>query len=436
MIESLADIEALTLQCRSEQSKEYITEAVLCYRSGAYRAAIVSVWIAVVFDLIDKIRELALSGDASARALEKKYETYLQQIDVGNEQGITSALEFERNILFTCVDTLQLFDRQQFIDLQRLREDRHRCAHPSFQKIGEPYRPSAEQARLHLRNAVLHVLSEPPVQAKAALVQLVKIVGSAYFPEDGGKALTQLKSTALQRATPSLVRGFVDQLLFDFFDEKSVLFYNKNVIAALSAVFEMYPAAVEERLAKQLSKVVRDVPDKKFAAAVVLVGRLAFAWALLDQPARDKLIEYIRNARTSELIKVLFAVSGVATLQPEVASRVSRLNLEELGDAIVSHRLGALGKSRALELLSQVKSWGAANDVINRTVLPIFGELNKADVERIIKMPVETGADLPGAHSYQLLIDEVRKTKMFAEPELDLLLEENRASYLVPKEET
>ena len=78
MIESLADIEALLLRCRSEQSKEYVSEAVLCYRSGAYRAAIVGTWIAVVFDLMDKIRELALSGDGAAVTLQTQYERYLE----------------------------------------------------------------------------------------------------------------------------------------------------------------------------------------------------------------------------------------------------------------------------------------------------------------------------------------------------------------------
>lgn len=97
--ESLADIEALTLRCRSEESKSYIAEATLCYRAGAHRAAIVSTWIAVVFDLVDKIRDLALSGDAAARELESRFQTYVEQLNEGNQQGVAKALEFEREIL-------------------------------------------------------------------------------------------------------------------------------------------------------------------------------------------------------------------------------------------------------------------------------------------------------------------------------------------------
>jgi hypothetical protein len=45
------------------RARSYLREAVDCYNAGLYRAAIVTTWVAVVFDLIEKIRELALSGD-------------------------------------------------------------------------------------------------------------------------------------------------------------------------------------------------------------------------------------------------------------------------------------------------------------------------------------------------------------------------------------
>ena len=220
----------MVLQCRSDQSREYISEAVVCWhRSGAYRAAIVATWIAVVFDLVDKIRELALSGDPNAKVLEQQYETYLQQIEQGNEQGIKSTLQFERDILTTCKKDLQLFDQQQFRDLERLREDRHRCAHPSFQEVGQPYHPSAEQARLHLRNAVVHVLAQAPLQGRSAITALRILVSSTYFPTDTVLALTQLESSPLNKPSDALVRGFVDDILFGFFDKLHPLYHNTRV---------------------------------------------------------------------------------------------------------------------------------------------------------------------------------------------------------------
>lgn len=436
MTESLADIEALALQCRSEQSRGYVAEAVLCYRAGAYRATIVNTWIAVVFDLIDKIRELALAGDGAAKGLEQQYETYLQQIDKGNSQGVKSALEFERDILTTCKNALQFFDQQQFIDLARLREDRHRCAHPSFQRVGLPYHPSAEQARLHLRNAVVHVLAQPPIQGKAALAQLKSLVSSSYFPTETEKAVTQLKNSALENPSDALIRGFIDQLLFGFFDQNSPLFAKRQVTAALSASLQMYRPTVEQRMAKDLNSIARDVSDKLFTGVVALVAVVDSCWGILELPARDKVIQFIRTGNGAEVVKWLSALSDIPQLQADVQGRVARLTFEELSDGIDAYRLGSLGKARALEFLSQSKSWIRTNEVINKTVLPLFEALDAADIERIIRFSVETGADIPGAASFEKLIDRVRQVGMFALEDLNRLLSENSARYLVPQLET
>jgi hypothetical protein len=320
VIESLADIEALSLRCRSDQSKEYVAEAIRCYKAGAYRAAIVSTWFAVVFDLIDKIRELAVSGDAAAKALETKYETYIVQIEQNNAMGIKSALEFEREILETCRDQLQFFDPQQFIDLTRLREDRHRCAHPSFQKIGIPYYPSAEQARVHIRNAVVYVLAQPPVQGKAALAQLKALVGSAYFPTETKKAVAQLENSDLKNATDALVRGFIDQLVFCFLTKGDSLFLKHQVFAAVNASFELYPALVEVRLKKQLNKAIRNVPDEQFPGAVAMVAFVTIASSILEQTSIDKIVTFIAEGPSEDVLGLLEPLSQIKELRPAVAA--------------------------------------------------------------------------------------------------------------------
>src|SRR3712207_8471465 len=48
---------SLVLRCRSEQARQYIAEAVACYRAGAVRACIVATWVAVVYDFVHKLRE-------------------------------------------------------------------------------------------------------------------------------------------------------------------------------------------------------------------------------------------------------------------------------------------------------------------------------------------------------------------------------------------
>jgi hypothetical protein len=77
---ALADLDELILLCRDEKASLYIQEAVSCYRSAAYRSAIVATWIAVCYDIIDKLRELALAGDQEAAAQVRRLKTHEQKI--------------------------------------------------------------------------------------------------------------------------------------------------------------------------------------------------------------------------------------------------------------------------------------------------------------------------------------------------------------------
>lgn len=433
-MENLADIEALALRCRSDESKSYIAEAIRCYRASAYRAAIVNTWIAIVFDLIDKIRELSLSGDAKAKELETRYEMYIDQIQKGNTQGIKSALEFERSILNLCKDELQFFDSQQFTDLVRLREDRHRCAHPSFQHVGIPYHPSAEQARLHIRNAIVYVLAQPPVQGKAALAELKVLVSSAYFPDNKQKAVAQLESSSLRNATSSLIKGFVDQLVLGFLNDQDSLFLRTQTIAALNGAFELYPVMVEERLTKQLNKVIRDIPDHNFPSAVCLVAYVEQAWSVIDQVSKDKVSEFIKDGPVDDVLCVLIHLAQFDEIRSVVAKRINTLEFDELDKAINSHNIGNLGKARAISLLAGARSWNSVNEIFSKLVLPVFESLVREDITRIIRMPTETGADLRGATGYRLFIEKVRESGVVEDHELNQLLNENNASYLVPQQ--
>ncbi len=433
MIEALSDLDALALQCRQEQSKEYVAEAIRCYKAGAYRATIVSTWIAVVFDLIDKIRELAVSGDQSAKQLESQYEAYIAQIAQNNSAGLKGALEFEREILESCRDKLQFFDPQQFIDLERLREDRHRCAHPSFQRSGVPYYPSPEQARLHLRNAISHVLAQPPVQGKAALATLKTLVASAYFPTDDKSALVQLESSELKTATEAMIRGFVDLLVFNFLTDGDPLFLKRQALAALNATHVLYPAMVEERLKKQLNKGIRDVPDAHFPGAAAMVAVVKVAPPALDAASVSKIAKFVEEGPTSQVLPLLEPLSAISTILPSVKTRVEGLTIDELSQAVSTHRMSLLAKERALHFLSQVRSWDKANEVFSKVVLPVFECLTQQDVERVIRMPVESGADLPGATAYRLFIEKVRKAKLLEESDLNALLAANGSGYLLPQ---
>lgn len=69
---NLTDLDELLENVRLSHSKSYIQEAIISYRSGAYRSSIIATWIAICVDIIEKIRELDATNDKAANELNLK----------------------------------------------------------------------------------------------------------------------------------------------------------------------------------------------------------------------------------------------------------------------------------------------------------------------------------------------------------------------------
>ena len=72
MSSHLTDLDELSQKVKNFHSRNYIDEAIKSYRAGAYRASLISTWVAVCVDIIEKIKELALTEDAAAVILADK----------------------------------------------------------------------------------------------------------------------------------------------------------------------------------------------------------------------------------------------------------------------------------------------------------------------------------------------------------------------------
>jgi hypothetical protein len=251
----LRDLDELVQGCKDQEARSYIAEAVTCYKAGAFRACIVATWIAVVFDLIAKIRELSLSGDAEAQRIIQELTTWQPLIERGDMASIRKSLELEHEIVNIANDKFGFFDGIQVLDLGRLQDDRNRCAHPTFQGSDQPYGPSAELARTHLVHAVNHVLSQPPVQGKAATEHILKSVKSQFFSIELEAAKTQLRSAGLERPRDSLVRSVADHLLFGFLEGERDLKGRHQTAAAIRALYELHPGHSEPRIRRALNTV-------------------------------------------------------------------------------------------------------------------------------------------------------------------------------------
>jgi hypothetical protein len=426
----LTDLEKLVLECRDDHSQSIIMEAVRSYQGGAFRSAIIATWIAVVFDLIGKIRELALAENTVASDLENRISTYIDQIHENNQQGLTSALRFEREIIEICKDALGFFDEYEANELQRIQEDRNKCAHPSFHKVGVAFKPSAELARLHLKTAIAYVLSRPPLQGREAVAQLRKIVSSELFPSETEKAAEQLKKFGLENPSEATIRACCDALLFEFFDDSSTLYRSPNASTAANALQHLFPGVAQERIAHDLEKIIKNTADDEFIWTFTLLVLVDGSVDGISSPEKDKILTFIETIDLQKHAFLIAAASEVSGLQEKLQERIDEADDNEIKALIAHSALHGFVVNNVLNSLQEATNWPMANSIFSELVFPIFDSLTRDDVIRVIRMPEEHGTDLIGAFNFDAFVDRVKESGLVDPDTLKTTLNEVGAESL------
>lgn len=330
---SLVDIDELALRCRDEQARAYIREAVACYKANAFRSCIVATWNAIVFDFLHKLRELDLTGDKKAKQHLEKFNA----IRLAGEKRLLDALAFERDILKLAAEDFELLTSLEIIDLSRIQADRNRCAHPSMQSAEEPYEPTAELARTHLRNAVTLMLEREPVQGKAAFDLICSDVKSVHFPTSHEEAKTFFKHGLLKRAKQSLVSSLIKGITVSNLNENLPLREQKRQLAAIGGILSLYRNYAEEALKKDFNSIVSKVPDNRYWALIRYVSTFPISWEILNQAMRVKINSYVRSLAAGpgdERAYVIAQALCIDELREAITDPLKSLSDTELAKAI------------------------------------------------------------------------------------------------------
>ncbi|MDV6310005.1 hypothetical protein [Gordonia amicalis] len=159
-------VDAQIQEVWNPETRALAAEAWQCYNSGALRASITITWTAVTTDLIAKIGSLADDGDRDAINLRDEIEQ--AQAHGLTPQG-TIAMQKIENKLLDSAQLLELIDSVDKRALERIREDRNLCVHPSLRVLDAPYQPLPDVARANLSVALDALLIHPPTQGKKIL---------------------------------------------------------------------------------------------------------------------------------------------------------------------------------------------------------------------------------------------------------------------------
>lgn len=375
----LADFDELVVRCRDAQARSHIAEAVASYRAGAFRACIVTTWIAVVYDIMAKLRELASAGDAAATAEVNKLANIVANHDV------EASLEFERSILDLAKNSFSLLTPNEYADLARLRDDRNRCAHPSMNSLEQPYVPTAELARLHLRSAVQHLLMQEPVQGKAALDRLYADVESAYFPTNPEKAREFLSQGPLRRPKDNLVTNFTASLVTSLLREQPMPFDKfRRRASALNATRAMHRALVEPVLASKATSVISTLPDDQLPRAAQFIALVTDTWALLPSGVTDKLSAFVDKLDPTVDPLTLSILLDVPELATAVRSRIAATSAKGLA-ALIAHRPRPEFVPSAINHYVASGSFVIANSHAHSLIIPLASLFNKDQLEELMQ---------------------------------------------------
>lgn len=295
----LNDLDELLLTVRNRASRMYISEAINAYRGKAYRSAIISTWIAVTYDIITKIRELAVKGDRAA-------ETFVNKLDIAIANAdVTQLSVIENGLLKKAYEEFEFLSKHECSDLERLKEDRNNCAHPAFADSESLFQPTSEITRTHIVHAILHLLRHQPVQGKAAIDRFLYDIRQPYFPSGKERISEFLTDRYLNRAKGSLIRNLIITLTKLLLQDTDPDFNGKEKILTdcLITISENYSTLYDDVQSDKLSSIVETLDNKHLINIFKLLSADPNCWRFLSQAIRIQIQEELTLFLNSDFVE-------------------------------------------------------------------------------------------------------------------------------------
>ncbi|CAN7548590.1 hypothetical protein [Pararhizobium sp. LjRoot238] len=419
----ISNFEELVIRASNEGSRNNIGEAIRCYEAGSFRAAIVSAYVAMCFDLIDKLRQLASAGDGKAKVEIEKLDRYYEQLKGGNSATFKDLLEFERRLLDLFFIDFDFFDIHQFEELKRLRDDRNKCAHPSVLPTGQHYSPSPELARLHIRNTLIYVLQHPPRQGRAAIAGLKELILSPYFPEDDGQAARSLKASDLGNARPPLIVGIVDELLFGWPNPAHEFYHQGAAIRAIFALLEIHRSEALARMKINVDKLLKRSDDDCVALGSFLAVRIIDIGHNLGDGSVSTVSSWLLKLSDPQVGNFTSNALRISKLRSAALQKAAILTPDELAPGVYIEPAPEV-VTRAVELYSGAGNWVDANSLAHKCAVPFVSYMTEAHVRRIFEAATRGKADLIGSNTLPTFVKALYSHSSLGRTVLDGIFDE------------
>ncbi len=416
----LADLEELALSCYSEQSGQILLEAISCYSAGSYRAAITMSWVAVVYDIVEKCRQMAIAGHGGAKKTIDEFEARQALLENQSDLGaIKKSLDFERNALRFAKDELQLLDQTQFSDLERLHIDRNKCAHPSYQKIDQIFQPNAELARLHIRNLVDHLLRHPPIQGRFILERVKANINSEHFPTDKDGVANALLISGLVRPSQSVIRDLCHFCLTGLLEAGKRYDWNtrSKLMAVLGHLKTIEPNLLDEIIPEIFNRLVHAKSDEEILQTTITTLQYETLVDCLDDHNIGRMRSLVRRSSIAEetylfdlsLMRPCVAEAAKRKFQyADVADLVSFLEWDTMFGYDDSYTPPTAIGNRMASIFGSANSWENANDIFEKMLLPYLKALSGNFLISLLGDSLQQKGDLVGSFALEKLCKAIK----------------------------
>ncbi len=370
----------------------------------------------IVYDIIHKIQELELTGDKNAARIIERYEKIRRSGDS------RASLDFERDILKIAQTEFELISDVELIDLTRVQADRNRCAHPALNAEDEIYLPTAELARVHLRNAFDILLKRPPIQGKAALSRLAQDINSDYFPQSIDEAYNYFSSGPLGRAKPSLVRNFVIMLLKDIFDHDIDLEKKTKLCIALQATGKLHPIYTQTTINEKLNDIIVQAQDQEMIYAVMFLSYFPDSWNYLKNDSKSRLQTFVKKLPNENLISGIAYSIKIPDLKNYAILRMNSVTYSQLISLVENNVYFPELVDMAVRGYIASGSFAEANSIAKYLIIPLGSHITANQIETLLEACAKND-QINHSNERNNVINHLKTLKIIPEITFDELLD-------------
>ena len=276
----MLDFDEIIANVKNPQIRKYLQEAIKSYSIGNYRSAILAVWVATMFDLVQKFKILVEQREPSA----------IGEWNNGLEKNIEDHKNWEQELI-RAAKRITMISRYEADTLESLSKTRNRYAHPSFDEVGILFDPTPEEVRYFIRTLYDIVLSQPAQLGSFYVNQiLASIKGATFFSNEPTiDELILLKQNVVEKVIRINSRQ-IPRLVKQLFQDLSSPSSKEHKLNIICFLVNIWAAKVELQIQYQLSSDWENYILNQELDDQILEGVLNYPECInqLSQKAQDK----------------------------------------------------------------------------------------------------------------------------------------------------